>query len=233
MCLNFWWHRGKSVLLANCSQEHSVPPPQPSPGNTETDGLCANRCVSALGWGVLMASAGFQGPGANEAMQSLLPTSFFLVDPDGPKFWFLNLPSLRNHLEWFWNYADARTRSKRSDFLELVIRVTVAIQMLSFQGITMATVWGLAAEMNSYPMSPSCLFGCMVFLSAVPWWSARPRWKRLGLRPGWMAWLCSDIGLSPEGRTCKYVSHPSQPKLLFLWLLRHPVRFENLPLKHV
>ena len=48
-----------------------------------------------------MASAGFQGLGANEAMQSLLPTSFILVDPDGPKFWFSNLTSLRNHMEWF------------------------------------------------------------------------------------------------------------------------------------
>ena len=48
-------------------------------------------------------------------------------------------------------------------------------------------------------------------------------------------WLgsASNIRISLEGRIWKYMSHPSQRKLHFLSLLRHLVRFENLPKKHV
>lgn len=88
-----------------------------SPGNREACGLCANRWVSALGCRVPVDSASFQGPGVDEAPQSLLPMSALPVDPDGPKHSFSNLASLRNHLDGLLKNAGAWTHSKRSDLI--------------------------------------------------------------------------------------------------------------------
>lgn len=64
------------------------------PGNGETGGICANWCLSTLGWGGATDSAGSQGL---EMVRPLLLPG----DSDGPKNWFLNLPSLKNHLASF------------------------------------------------------------------------------------------------------------------------------------